>query len=155
MEWKALANAIVHNGYDPQLRVTYIGCEKCHNPFLRILYSSDNALPDSDLSRVTVTIYECPECGHKELDCIGTYELPDYLPKTVVQFIGHFSEVWYNLLKFSSKLKIGTNPQVVQVYNPSTDRYLKIDTDRGKIVSNKKTKGPYKNIPIHEGSPKE
>lgn len=37
---------------------------------------------------------------------------------------------------------------VVQVKNPKTDRYVKIDRTAGKIVSHKLTKGPYKNIPV-------
>ena len=37
---------------------------------------------------------------------------------------------------------------VVQVKNPRTNRYVKIDRDAGKIVSAKKTKGPYKNVPV-------
>jgi len=37
---------------------------------------------------------------------------------------------------------------VVQVKNPKTNRYVKIDRSAGKIVSSKKSSGPYKNIPI-------
>jgi len=37
---------------------------------------------------------------------------------------------------------------VVQVKNPKTDRYVKIDRDAGKIISQKKSEGPYKGIPI-------
>ncbi len=37
---------------------------------------------------------------------------------------------------------------VVQVKNPRTDRYVKIDRDAGRIVAHKKTPGPYKNIPV-------
>ena len=37
---------------------------------------------------------------------------------------------------------------VVQVKNPRTDRYVKIDRTAGKIVDHKKTAGPYKNIPV-------
>lgn len=37
---------------------------------------------------------------------------------------------------------------LVQTKNPRTDRYVKIDRDEGKIIETKKTKGPYKNIPI-------
>ncbi len=37
---------------------------------------------------------------------------------------------------------------VVQVKNPKTDRYVKIDRSRGRIVDHKKSAGPYKNIPI-------
>lgn len=37
---------------------------------------------------------------------------------------------------------------VVQVKNPKTDRYVKIDRSAGKIISNKKSNGPYKGIPV-------
>jgi len=44
--------------------------------------------------------------------------------------------------------KNGKNSDVVQVKNPKTGRYVKIDRSKGKIVDHKKTKGPYKNVPI-------
>lgn len=34
----------------------------------------------------------------------------------------------------------------MQAYNPSTDRWVKIDLQIGRIVANKKTPGPYKGI---------
>lgn len=37
---------------------------------------------------------------------------------------------------------------VVQVRNPKTDRYVKIDRTKGRIISHKKSKGPYKNVPV-------
>jgi len=37
---------------------------------------------------------------------------------------------------------------IVQVKNPKTDRYVKLDRDAGKIIDHKKSPGPYKNIPI-------
>ena len=37
---------------------------------------------------------------------------------------------------------------IVQVKNPKTDRYVKIDRSAGKIVSSKKSSGPYKNVPV-------
>ncbi len=37
---------------------------------------------------------------------------------------------------------------VIQVKNPRTNRYVKIDRGAGKIVSSKKTGGPYKNVPV-------
>jgi len=37
---------------------------------------------------------------------------------------------------------------VVQVKNPKTDRYVKIDRAAGRIVGHKPTKGPYKNVPV-------
>lgn len=37
---------------------------------------------------------------------------------------------------------------IVQIKNPRTERYVKIDRTEGKIVSNKKSPGPYKGIPV-------
>jgi len=37
---------------------------------------------------------------------------------------------------------------VIQVKNPKTKRYVKIDRSAGKIISNKKSEGPYKNVPV-------
>jgi hypothetical protein len=37
---------------------------------------------------------------------------------------------------------------IVQVKNPRTERYVKIDRTAGKILSHKVTKGPYKDIPV-------
>ncbi len=37
---------------------------------------------------------------------------------------------------------------IVQVKNPRTERYLKIDRTVGRIIANKKSSGPYKNVPI-------
>ena len=37
---------------------------------------------------------------------------------------------------------------LVQVRNPITKRYVKIDKVMGMVTSHKRTKGPYKNIPI-------
>lgn len=37
---------------------------------------------------------------------------------------------------------------VVQVKNPKSGHYVKIDRSAGKIVSHKKSTCPYKNVPI-------
>jgi hypothetical protein len=37
---------------------------------------------------------------------------------------------------------------IVQVKNPKTNKYVKIDRSAGKIVSHKKSDGPYKGIPV-------
>jgi hypothetical protein len=37
---------------------------------------------------------------------------------------------------------------VVQVKNPRSGRYVKIDRTVGKIIAHKKSDGPYKNVPI-------
>ena len=37
---------------------------------------------------------------------------------------------------------------VVQVKNPRSGHYVKIDRAAGKIISHKKSDGPYKKVPI-------
>jgi hypothetical protein len=37
---------------------------------------------------------------------------------------------------------------VVQVKNPKTGRYVKIDRSAGKIVAHKKSSGRYKGVPV-------
>jgi len=37
---------------------------------------------------------------------------------------------------------------VVQVKNPRTGHYVKIDRTHGKILAHKKSEGPYKDIPV-------
>lgn len=39
-------------------------------------------------------------------------------------------------------------PDVVQVKNPRTGRYVKIDRAAGKIIASKKSDGKYANIPV-------
>ncbi len=38
--------------------------------------------------------------------------------------------------------------QIVQTKNPRTGKYVKIDRGKGKIVTTKKSDGPYKGVPI-------
>ena len=40
--------------------------------------------------------------------------------------------------------------EYVQIQNPKTKKFIKIDKTIGKIVSHKKSLGAYKNIPIHK-----
>lgn len=37
---------------------------------------------------------------------------------------------------------------VVQVKNPKTGRYVKIDRGAGKIVAHKKSSGPFEGVPV-------
>jgi hypothetical protein len=39
-------------------------------------------------------------------------------------------------------------PDYVQLKNPRSGLYVKVDRTRGLIVGHKKSRGPYKNIPI-------
>lgn len=43
---------------------------------------------------------------------------------------------------------MNVNVKIVQVKNPKTGRYVKIDREKGRIVAHKKTVGPYKNIKV-------
>ena len=38
--------------------------------------------------------------------------------------------------------------RIVQTKNPRSGRYVKIDREKGMVVSHKKSNGAYKNIPI-------
>jgi hypothetical protein len=49
----------------------------------------------------------------------------------------------------TTKQKSGDSKHdVVQVKNPRTDRYVKIDRSAGTIIAHKKSEGPYKNVPV-------
>jgi len=37
---------------------------------------------------------------------------------------------------------------VVQIKNPKSGRYVKINRSKGKIISHKKSEGPYKGVPV-------
>ncbi len=42
--------------------------------------------------------------------------------------------------------RVGAIKDRVQIHNPRTDRWVKLDTRTGRIVDQKKSKGPYKGI---------
>ena len=42
--------------------------------------------------------------------------------------------------------RTGSVKERVQIKNPVTGRYVKIDTRTGRIVAHKKTSGPYKGV---------
>jgi len=42
--------------------------------------------------------------------------------------------------------RVGAVKERVQALNPVTQRYVKIDTNTGRIVEHKKSPGPYKGI---------
>jgi hypothetical protein len=44
---------------------------------------------------------------------------------------------------------------IVQVKNPRTGHYVKIDRDEGRILDHKKSEGPYKGVPVARRSPKD
>jgi len=37
---------------------------------------------------------------------------------------------------------------IVQTKNPRTGKYVKIDRDKGKVISTKSSTGPYKGVPV-------
>jgi hypothetical protein len=39
-------------------------------------------------------------------------------------------------------------PDVVQLRNPRSGHYVKVDRTHGRIPDTKKTRGPYRNVPI-------
>ena len=39
-------------------------------------------------------------------------------------------------------------PDIVQLRNPRSGHYVKVDRTHGKILDHKKSAGPYKNVPI-------
>jgi hypothetical protein len=49
--------------------------------------------------------------------------------------------------KLSGTSKVKASATRVQVKNPITDRWVKLDTTTGRIVETKKTPGPYKGVP--------
>ena len=51
------------------------------------------------------------------------------------------------VMLMKNKLK-RTVREIVQVRNPKTNRYIKIDRAIGMVLSHKKSHGPYKNIPV-------
>jgi hypothetical protein len=44
--------------------------------------------------------------------------------------------------------------RIVQVKNPKTGHYVKIDRQEGRILSNKKSQGPYKGVKVARKSSK-
>ena len=37
---------------------------------------------------------------------------------------------------------------VIQIKNPKSGKYVKIERSAGKIISHKKSEGPYKGVPV-------
>lgn len=48
----------------------------------------------------------------------------------------------------STKKQDSSKHDIVQIKNPRTDRYVKIDRTVGKIIAHKKSDGPYKGVPV-------
>ena len=41
-------------------------------------------------------------------------------------------------------------PPYVQVLNPALNRWVKLSTRTGAVVAQKRTPGPYKNVPVRQ-----
>lgn len=50
--------------------------------------------------------------------------------------------------KASRSYKTSSKSKVVQVKNPKSGHYVKIDRSKGKITGHKSSPGPYKRIPV-------
>lgn len=50
------------------------------------------------------------------------------------------------MAKLTADGRIGAVRDRIQVRNPVTDRWVKIDTRTGRIVDHKKSPGPYKGV---------
>jgi len=50
--------------------------------------------------------------------------------------------------KIKRILKMAKNKDIVQIKNPKSGKYVKIDRSEGKIISHKKSDGPYKGVPV-------
>lgn len=48
----------------------------------------------------------------------------------------------------AKKAPSNTKRDVVQVKNPKTGHYVKIDRSAGTIIAHKKSDGPYKGVPV-------
>ena len=46
------------------------------------------------------------------------------------------------------EMHMSKRAKIVQVKNPVTNEYVKIDREKGRIIGHKKTEKPYKGIPI-------
>jgi hypothetical protein len=46
------------------------------------------------------------------------------------------------------KTSVSRKQDIVQVKNPRTNRYVKINRTEGKIIGQKPSVGPYKNVPV-------
>ncbi len=99
MEWKALANAIVHDEYDPRLSCVSIKCCKCGNTYLRIVYYQKVEMGDH--SNATVVVHKCDDCGTIELEYIGSSELRDTLPDTILECAGKYIKQWIEIMMVS------------------------------------------------------
>lgn len=90
MEWKALANAIIHDGFDPRLRFIHIVCEKCQHPFLYVVMEEKHEARKFPGSYISYYVTVCPACGNKEFNIHGTHNLPRILSENILPFIGYF-----------------------------------------------------------------
>ena len=73
--------------------------------------------------------------GLRPIDCV----------RYVVQIIMVY---WYRQFLLIGVMMVPKKRDIVQVKNPRTGHYVKIDRSLGRIIDHKKSSGPYSNIPI-------
>lgn len=104
-EWKALANAIVHDGYDPRIMGIGIRCDECGSAGFYIAFDSNYKVPKiQDGTHISVYIVRCSNCGAREMNIFGTYHLPDLMPETILPFIGSYMNIFRYLAEQVMKL---------------------------------------------------
>jgi hypothetical protein len=105
-EWKALANAIVHDGYDPKIMGIGIRCDNCGSTGFYIAFDSNFKVPriKDEESHISVYIMKCANCGEKEMNIFGTYHLPDLFPETILPFVGSYMNIFRYLAEQVMKL---------------------------------------------------
>lgn len=102
-EWKSLANAVIHDGFDPRpVRIVW-RCDKCGCEWFHMAYQRKDIM-DGGRTALSIYIVQCPECGAKEMECIGTYHLPDVMPGTILSFIGHFMMFWTYMVSKANRV---------------------------------------------------
>ena len=74
----------------------------------------------------------------------------------MVLFLGrcHFEPTFEISSNTKCCIDMTQKAKIVQVKNPKTGRYVKIDREKGRIVSHKKSDGRYKNVPVARKSGK-
>jgi hypothetical protein len=63
--------------------------------------------------------------------------------------------LWFCAVLMAWRCRVATKQKdIVQTKNPITGKYVKIDRSVGRIISHKKSAGPYKGVPVSRKSKK-
>lgn len=87
MEWKAQANAIIHDEHDPTVMVIIAECGACHEFGKRIVFHALNTDEKKENSLETYMTV-CAHCGTKEVITIGTHQVQQFVPEEFMPVIG-------------------------------------------------------------------